>query len=153
MPYVEAFQQSEAGRVTLEKDEKPSSCVGRMQKVAKLFKTHVSTSFDDEKKRSFVWRRGEIEQVPAFLAAMNGESSFSETHVQEAFDLIKETHSSGSKKSRGKPAKSRGKTKKELKAASTCRGCARLLGHPAGRASHERSCVHFLKKQEAGAFE
>ena len=56
-PFVEALQKGEAGKVEVERGEKPSSVKRMLQEAAKELNLRVRSSWADNKQQTLYWKK------------------------------------------------------------------------------------------------
>ena len=56
-PYVEALQAGDAGRVDLQRGDRPTVVKSRLAEAAKELGVKVQSSWTDDAQRSLIWRK------------------------------------------------------------------------------------------------
>jgi hypothetical protein len=56
-PFVEAIEAAQAGRVELERGEKPATVKRMLQEAAKQAGVQVRSSWEDSSQRALLWKR------------------------------------------------------------------------------------------------
>lgn len=56
-PYIEAIQASDAGRITLERTDRPSIVKSRLGQASRESRIRVRSSWEDKRQRVLYWKR------------------------------------------------------------------------------------------------